>query len=84
MLTCMRTTLNLPDGLAEAAKKRAARDGRTLTSLIEEGLRAVLDDASAPATPPGLPSHGTGHGRVYVDLADREALAAELDRDGRR
>jgi len=42
MLICMRTTLNLDDGLAAAAKREAARQGRTLTSLLEEGLRSVL------------------------------------------
>lgn len=38
----MRTTLNLDDALAAAAKHEAARRGETLTSLLEEGLRAVL------------------------------------------
>ena len=38
----MRTTVHLPDDLLKRAKKKAAADGRTLTSLIEEGLRLVL------------------------------------------
>lgn len=42
MLICMRTTLNLDDALAAAAKREAARQGTTLTSLLEEGLRTVL------------------------------------------
>lgn len=42
MLICMRTTLNLDDALAQAAKEEAARRGETLTSLLEEGLRKVL------------------------------------------
>ncbi len=42
MLVCMRTTLNLPDALAQEAKARAEAEGRTLTSLVEEGLRAGL------------------------------------------
>ena len=41
MLICMRTTINLPDALAEAAAKAAA-EGRTFTSVVEEGLRIVL------------------------------------------
>lgn len=40
----MRTTVQLPDALLKAAKQRAAQDGRTLTSLIEEGLQHVLFD----------------------------------------
>ncbi len=78
MLVCMRTTLNLPDALFEQAKAAAARDGRTLTSLIEEGLRAVLLQHVA-ARPVRLPAYGSGHGAMLVSLDDREALAAALD-----
>jgi len=38
----MRTTVLLPDELLRKAKKKAAEDGRTLTSMIEEGLRVLL------------------------------------------
>lgn len=83
MLVCMRTTLNLPDALAEAVKARAAREGRTFTSLVEEGLRAVLDRDDEPAVPP-LPAYGTPGGRFLVDITDRDALWAALDADGPR
>ena len=38
----MRTTVRLSDELLRKAKKKAAEDGRTLTSIVEEGLRIVL------------------------------------------
>ena len=38
----MRTTMNIRDHLLRAAKRRAAEQNRTLTSLVEEGLQAVL------------------------------------------
>lgn len=38
----MRTSIHIPDDLLAKAKKRALAEGRTLTSLIEEGLRTVL------------------------------------------
>jgi hypothetical protein len=38
----MRTTIRLSDDILRKAKKKAAEDGRTLTSLVEEGLRVVL------------------------------------------
>ena len=38
----MRTTLDLDDRLLRQAKKRAADEGETLTSLIERSLRAYL------------------------------------------
>jgi hypothetical protein len=45
----MRTTVRLPKDLLIRAKRKAAADGRTLTALIEEGLRAVLDEGGRPA-----------------------------------
>jgi predicted transcriptional regulator len=38
----MRTTIRLSEDLLRRAKKKAAEQGRTLTSLIEEALKAVL------------------------------------------
>ena len=43
MLSAMRTTVRLRAELLKKARERAAADGRTLTSLIEEGLGVVLD-----------------------------------------
>lgn len=84
MVHHMRTTLNLPDGLLAEAKAAAARDGRTLTSLFEEGLRLVLAQhgAGRAGEVEPLPSYGTGDGRVLVDLDDHDALAAALDEVG--
>lgn len=83
MLVCMRTTINLPDALAEEAKRRAAEAGRTFTSLVEEGLRKVLAEEPSVQTV-GLPTYGRPGGRLLVDLSDREALWAALDGDGMR
>ncbi len=38
----MRTTIRLDDGLLQQAKAEARQRHKTLTSLIEEGLRLVL------------------------------------------
>lgn len=38
----MRTTIRLRDDLLRRAKTRAAEEGRTLTSLLEEGVALVL------------------------------------------
>jgi len=37
-----RTTVRLPQDLLKRAKRKAAAEGRTLTSLIEDGLRLVV------------------------------------------
>jgi hypothetical protein len=39
-----RTTVRLPRDLLARAKRKAAAEGRTLTSLIEEGLRLVVSN----------------------------------------
>ncbi|HEY2765055.1 MAG TPA: hypothetical protein VGJ13_13785 [Pseudonocardiaceae bacterium] len=75
----MRTTLNLPDGLVEQAKAQAASSGRTFTSLVEEGLRLVLEQLDVPITCEPLPTYGQPEGRILVDLADRDAVWAVLD-----
>jgi hypothetical protein len=42
-----RTTVRLPEDLIRRAKIKAAAEGRTLTSLIEDGLRLVVSDKPA-------------------------------------
>jgi hypothetical protein len=38
----MRTTVRINDDLLQRAKKRAADEGRTLTSLIEDALALIV------------------------------------------
>jgi plasmid stability protein len=80
----MRTTINLPDALAEAAKAKAAAEGRTFTSVVEEGLRAVLQRDVDTADVEPLPAYGDANAKSLVDLTDRDALWAALDADGAR
>jgi len=80
----MRTTINLPDGLAEEAKRRARESGRTFTSLVVDGLRRVLADRQDDLVSVELPAHGDPHERPLIDLSDREALGEVLDADGFR
>ncbi|HEX9169427.1 MAG TPA: ribbon-helix-helix protein, CopG family [Roseiarcus sp.] len=39
-----RTTVRLPEDLVRRAKRKALAEGRSLTALIEDGLRRVLDE----------------------------------------
>jgi hypothetical protein len=81
MLICMRTTLNLPDALFEAARAKASAEGRTLTSLVEEGLRAVLMIPEPRTAPVPLPAFGQHDQQFLVDLDDRDAMWEALDSD---
>lgn len=84
MLVCMRTTINLPDGLAEEAKQRASETDRTFTSLVIEGLRQILSQPGTLSRPERLPVHGSPSDRPLVDISDRDALAATFEADGLR
>ncbi len=79
MLICMRTTLRLPDELMEKAKRKAAAEGRTLTSLLEEGLAVVLAEPHrSPKQGPSLPvSKAKGGVMPGVDL-NRSASPDDL------
>ena len=51
-----RTTVRLPSELLKKAQRKAAAEGRTLTGLMEEGLRYVVSDRSAQKmTRPPIP-----------------------------
>jgi hypothetical protein len=76
-----RTTVRLPPDLLARAKRKAAAEGRTLTSLIEDGLRLVTAENRRTArTKRMLPrvSRATGGPMPGVDLADLSALQ-EMD-----
>jgi hypothetical protein len=65
----MRTTIRLNDNLLERAKTRAAAEGRTLTSLIEEGLTIILSSPRGKRVRVELPvSQASGGVLPGVDL----------------
>jgi len=67
-----RTTVRLPTELLKRAKRKAVAEGRTLTALIEEGLRQVLEkEEASPKRRKPLPvSKATGGLRPGIDLSD--------------
>ncbi len=77
----MRTTVRLRGDLLARARKRAAEDGRTLTSLIEEGLTLVL--AGPKAAPREhvkvLMSQASGGVLPGVDLNRSSALEEVME-----
>ena len=70
----MRTTVRLDDALLTAAKRHALETGRTLTSLIEEGLRRVLAERPSAQGRRRLPTYGSGGMLPGVDIDDSAAL----------
>jgi hypothetical protein len=79
-----RTTVRLPEGLLDRAKRKAAAEGRTLTSLIEDGLRLmVAGERRAAKGKRVLPriSKATGGPMPGIDLTDLSALQEIEDLD---
>jgi hypothetical protein len=72
-----RTTVRLPEDLLARAKRKAAAEGRTLTALIEDGLRLVVADrrkaARAKRLLPRI-SKASGGPLPGIDMADLSAL----------
>ena len=81
-----RTTVRLPEELLRRAKRKAAAEGRTLTSLIEDGLRMVVAGERKAAKakreyPPiskatGGPMPGFDHTKfsTYQEMEDLEYI----------
>ena len=77
----MRITIRLDDELLKEAKALAARRGRTLASLIEDGLREQLlrAEAAPERREVELPTWSGGQLRPGVDLEDNAATWELLD-----
>ena len=77
----MKTTLNLNDQVLRLAKRRAARDGTTLTKFVEDALRARLVPARGGRRAFRLRLEiVTGYEPPNIDVSDRDALYDLLDR----
>ncbi|MBH0198198.1 MAG: ribbon-helix-helix protein, CopG family [Nitrospira sp.] len=75
----MKTTLVIDDHIMKRLKVEAARQGRTISELVEAALRRLLESAreTHPAKLPPLPSCKLGG--ALVDIADREALYQAME-----
>ena len=86
MLWCydaqVRTTISIDDALLAEAKLMAARQHRTIGSVLEDALRKLIDEsaadvASEPFVLPRFQTKNPGL-RPGVDLYDKEQLAELL------
>lgn len=78
MVYHMKTTLNISDVVMLQLKQEAARQGRTMSDLVESALRALLQEPRARKALPALPTFRSGGARVNV--ANREALYDVMER----
>lgn len=72
MFCRMKTTLIINDRIMRRVKQEAARQGRTISELVEAALRLLLEPTNSRASKsPPLPSFKA---RALVEVSDREAL----------
>jgi plasmid stability protein len=72
----MKTTLNIENGVMRDLKMRAAREGRTMSELVETALRRLLDERPVEKDLPPLP---VMMARELVDVSDRDALYRAME-----
>jgi len=65
-----RTTVRLPVELKIQAMRKAAEDGRTLTSLIVEGLRQVVSSKPEAPKPRVMPRVSQARGWLAPGITD--------------
>jgi len=73
----MKTTLNIDDTVMAELKREAARQGRTMSELVETALRLLLRPQRRHPTIPPLPKFHSGG--PLVDVADRDALYQAIE-----
>lgn len=73
----MKTTLNIDDTVMTELKREAARQGRTMSEMVETALRLLLRPRLKRVDLPPLPTFRSGG--ALVDIADRDALYQAME-----
>ena len=77
MVSHMKTTLNIDDSVMVRLKREAAKQGRTMSELMETALRLLFKSQREARDLPPLPTFDSG-GQL-VDIADRDALYQAME-----
>jgi len=73
----MKLTVSISDSVMSELKQEAARQGCTISELVERALRTLLQERPSARELPPLPEYDTGGAKV--DVADRDALYGVMD-----
>jgi hypothetical protein len=73
----MKTTFNIDGTVVAQLKCEAARQGRTMSELVETALRNLFRSQKEPSELPPLPVFDGGS--ELVDIADRDALYRAME-----
>ena len=80
----MKTTLEIDDGLARQLREEASRRDTTVSALVEEGLRHILEPSLPDEQEDLLLLPTWDSGGALVDVANREELCEVLDAGSNR
>lgn len=72
-----KTTLTIDDQVMRRIKERAAREGTTMSDLVETALRRLLDEPPKPRQRITIRQFDIGP--YPVDVSNRDALEEFLD-----
>ena len=73
----MKTTLNIDDTIMAELRREAARQGRTMSELVESALRLLLHSCRKREKLVALPTFHSGG--TLVDIAGRAALYQAME-----
>ncbi len=73
----MKTTLNIDDTVMAELRREAARQGRTMSEMVETALRLLLRPQRRRGTLPPLPTFHSGG--ALVDIDNRDALYQAME-----
>lgn len=77
MVSHMKTTLNIDDTVMAQLKRESAKQGRTMSELVETALRTLFQAQRRSSERPSLPTFRGGG--ALVDIDDRNALYEAMD-----
>ena len=77
MVFHMKTTLNIDETVMARLKREAARQGRTMSELVETALRMLFRAQKKRGKLPSLPAFRSGG--MLADVADRDALYQAME-----
>jgi len=73
----MKTTLNIDDTVMAELKRQAARQGRTMSELVETALRSLFQRQKKSVELSPLPIFMSGGS--FIDIGDRDALYQAME-----
>ena len=77
MVFHMKTTFNIDDQVMTRLREESARQGKTITELVESALRLLFRQQKSRKTLLDLPSFEGG--APMVNIANREALYDRME-----